>query len=93
MSLNRAEIENKIRSMMIERLNLSIAPNELTTDAALFGPESKLDLDSIDALEITLGMEEAFQFHIDEREIGKNQFRNLGTLVAFVEQKLAAKSE
>ena len=91
MSLSRNEIEEKIKTMMVERLNLTIKPAELTTEAPLFGPESKLDLDSIDALEITLGMEETFHFHIDEREIGKNQFRNLGTLVQFVEQKLATK--
>ena len=76
---------------MVERLHLTMDPESLPMEAPLFGPESSLELDSIDALEITLGMEESFRFHIDEREIGKNQFKSLATLADFVETKLAAK--
>lgn len=76
--------------MMIERLRLSVSAQDFSLEAPLFGPDSSFDLDSIDALEITLGMEETFHFHIDEKEIGKDQFRNLLSLAAFVEKKLSA---
>lgn len=82
------EIEAQLKAMMIERLRLSVAPGDFSREAPLFGPESSFDLDSIDALEITLGMEETFHFHIDEKEIGKEQFKNLASLCAFVQKKL-----
>ena len=88
--LTQKEIEERLKAMIIERLRLSIKPEDFALDATLFGPESSFDLDSIDALEITLGMEETFHFHIDEREIGKNQFKNLSTLAEFVQKKLSS---
>ena len=88
--MTQSEIEQRIKAMMIERLRLDTSVETFASDAALFGPDSPFDLDSIDALEITLGMEETFRFHIDEREIGKNQFRSVATLAEFVQKKLAA---
>ena len=83
------EVEIELKKMIIDRLRLSVPLEEFKSDTDLFGPNSAFDLDSIDALEITLGMEETFHFHIDEREIGKNQFKNVQTLSEFVLKKLS----
>ena len=58
----------EIREMLVERLDLPVNPSWLTDDQPLFG--RGLELDSVDALEIAVGVSSAFDASIndDDRE-------------------------
>ncbi len=62
------ELCAKIRTMLVERLDLPVDPEWLTDDQPLFG--RGLELDSVDALEITIGISSEFDASItdDDRE-------------------------
>jgi acyl carrier protein len=60
----------------------------LNEQSALLG--SIPELDSMAVVNLIGALEEHFGFVVDDDEIGANTFETVGTLTAFVEQKLAA---
>ena len=82
------EIQSKLKEMIVARLNLPLKPGEIVTEDALFGEASKTALDSIDALELVVGIEEVFGITIEDGEIVKEQFFSVKTLSEFVKKKI-----
>lgn len=78
------EAENKIKNMLIERLHLPIKPEDITSKAQIFGPgENSLALDSVDGLEIVVGLGNEFGVTVIEEE-GLAVFQNVQTLTDYV---------
>ena len=75
------EIAEKIKGMLVERLR--IPAEELEYDSALFGED--IGLDSIDSIEIIVGIENLFGVDISGAGATKEDFRSIETLTAFVE--------
>ena len=77
------EFVQKIKQLIIQRLKLmDMTPEMIETDAPLFG--EGLGLDSIDALELVLGLEKEFGVIIPDAEIGKKVFQSVKTIAQYV---------
>ncbi|GME33123.1 acyl carrier protein [Pantoea agglomerans] len=78
---------NDIKQMIIDTLNLEdLSPDEIETDAALFG--DGLGLDSIDALELGLAVKNRYSVALSaESETLRAHFFSVATLAAFVNQQ------
>ena len=73
----------KIKQLIIQRLKLEdMTPEMIETDAALFG--EGLGLDSIDALELVLGLEKEYGVIIPDAEVGKKVFQSVRTVAQYV---------
>ena len=73
-----------VRAVLIETLELSLSPEALTTDTALFGlPE----LDSFGVIALVSALEERFDITIDDDEFGAELFETVGSLTEFVDSK------
>ncbi|EDN70896.1 acyl-carrier protein [Beggiatoa sp. PS] len=84
--MNIEEIKPRLKEMIIERLSLDIAPDEIKDDAALFSHENDgLDLDSVEALEIVVGIEQNFDVTVEEGDY-KQEFYSINTLSQFVKK-------
>jgi acyl carrier protein len=70
--------------LIVETLALEdITASEIDTDALLFGDE--IDLDSIDALEIAMAMEEQYGVTLDDDpEVNQGIFLSVRTLAEFI---------
>lgn len=58
-----ANIEEMVKKMIVERLGLDISPEEIDDNEPIFGTNSEgkgLGLDSVDGLELVVGLNEAF---------------------------------
>jgi acyl carrier protein len=83
---NRAELEAELKGLIVEALALEdIAPAEIETGAPLF--VEGLGLDSIDALELAMALEERFGVKIGEDpEVNQRIFTSVASLASFVEE-------
>jgi len=79
------ELKQAVKAMIIQRLKLEgMTPEEIEDQAPLFG--EGLGLDSIDALELVLGVEQTFGVKIEDEAAGMKAFRNVDSLTAFIQE-------
>lgn len=76
-----------VREVLIDALELSQTPDELTVDTALFG--TLPELDSFGVVALVGALEDRFAITIDDDEFGAELFETVGTLTDFVDAKLA----
>lgn len=76
-----------VKSILADVLSLGDAANSLTEQSPLLG--SIPELDSMAVVNLIGALEEHFGFTIDDDEISASTFETLGSLTAFVEQKMA----
>jgi acyl carrier protein len=77
------ELIQDVKQLIVERLKLEeIAVEDIDTDAALFG--EGLGLDSIDALELVIGLEKEYGVSIPDAEVGKKVFQSVRTIAQYI---------
>jgi acyl carrier protein len=83
-----AQLRERIKKTIVDRLKLDIEPSEIGDADPLFG--DGLGLDSIDALELVLGMEQEFGVKIEDEEVGAQALASVDSLAQFVLAKQGA---
>lgn len=78
----------EVKRVIVECLNLEVRPEEIEDDAPLFG--EGLGLDSIDALEIALGLEKRFGIKVQPDKETKRYFFSVATLVELIRERLGS---
>lgn len=72
------DLKFRLKKMIIEECEReNIEPGEIRDDVELFSPESGLDLDSLDALQISMGLQTQF----DTRLPDSKDFRRIVTTI------------
>lgn len=70
--------------MLSTRLKLAKAVDGITDETPLFGPDG-LGLDSIDALELVLGLEKEFGVVVEDRETAVKVLASIRTIADFIQ--------
>ena len=84
------ELKKRVKELIVRQLKLEMDPATIADDAPLFGDaDGGLGLDSIDALELVLGVEKEFGIKVQDEEVGVTAFASVNALCAFVQQKAA----
>ena len=79
------ELKEELKMRLIEQLNLEgMTPADIADDTELFG--DSLGLDSIDALEIIVLVDNYYGLNVSDPELGKKIFRSVNTLAEFIEE-------
>ena len=68
-----------VRKLLVDNCMLRVAPSEIQPETLLFGPDS-LGLDSIDALQLTVGIEKTYGIAIKEPSVAREAFHSVKTL-------------
>lgn len=81
-------MQDQIKQLLVQRLKLEREASSIGDEEPLFGPEG-LGLDSIDALELVLGIEQEFGVTIDDQQVGSQVLSTVNNIVEFVAAKQA----
>lgn len=76
----RADLIRRVKHDLIERLSLPYRPDDLHEDVSLLG--SGLGLDSLDALEVVLGIEQEFGVRVEEGNV--SVLRSINAVVDYL---------
>jgi acyl carrier protein len=76
-------LRDAIKTMMVESLMLKVTKDEIRDDMPLFGPNG-LGLDSIDALELVVGLEKHFGVKVPNSEVAKTALATVNSLHDYV---------
>ncbi|MEK7289757.1 MAG: phosphopantetheine-binding protein [Planctomycetota bacterium] len=75
----------KLKELLITRLKLKVKEEGITADTPLFGANS-LGLDSIDVLELIVGIKKTFGVEILDREVAEKIFTTVGAIAQYIEE-------
>lgn len=83
---NSEELCKYLKKMIIDTLRLEeITAEEIKDDAPLF--KEGLGLDSIDALELVVAIENIFNVIIEDEDVGKRAFASVNALTTFIQEE------
>ena len=86
--MEREALKRKLKDLLIAGLRLQdVAPEGIADDQPIF--VEGLGLDSIDALELVVLIEEHFGVAIPDEEVGKQAFGSIDALADFISAELA----
>jgi len=87
-------LEKELVEMIAEVCNLiDPVPDTLSFDNPIFGPDSPLGLDSLDAVEIVVAVEKIYHVRIDALETSRRVFRSFRTLADFIRRHNGSKRQ
>jgi len=78
-------MEDRLKKMMVERLFMRVAPEEIEEDKSLI---DHYGVDSVSLLELVVGIEEEFGVQVDDDEFSVSNFETVANLAAFVRGKM-----
>ena len=82
-------LKERIKAMMVENLMLQVTAAEIGDDLPLFGPGG-LGLDSVDALQLVVGLDKNFGVKIPDPAAAKEILQSVNTIAEAVQKKKAA---
>lgn len=89
------EVREKVKNILIERLMLDIEPSEIKEDAYIFGYDENgdgLGLDSIDALEIVVGIRGEFGIVVGNEE-DKRFLKSVNSISEYIVKRLESEKQ
>lgn len=76
------DLLDRVKALIVRQLRLELDPRDIDPDAPLFG--EGLGLDSIDALELVVGLEQEFGIRIPDADVGKRVFASARAIASYV---------
>jgi acyl carrier protein len=73
-----------LRTLFITKLKLKMPPDDITEDTQIFGTDG-LGLDSIDILELIVGIKKEFGVDISDRKVAEKVFITVGSVIQYIE--------
>ncbi|KPV94985.1 acyl carrier protein [Pseudoalteromonas sp. P1-9] len=83
------ELKNKLKQLIVEECDKEdeIEWQEIEDDAPLFGNDSKVGLDSLDALQLALIIKQNFGIRVESSKESRKDLYSINTIVALIERE------
>jgi len=86
--MDRNELKLHLKQLLIDGLRLQdLRPDDIQDGAPIF--VEGLGLDSVDALELVVLVEEKFNIQIPDEDVGKRAFASIDALTEYVSEELS----
>jgi acyl carrier protein len=85
------DIKTQLKEMLISELKLvNVTPEQINNDSPLFGDNSTLGLDSLDAVELVVMIQKKFNIEISDRDTALKAFASINVLADFITKNRSA---
>ena len=84
---DETRVEDQLKAMIVERLFLTVAPDEIADDDMLM---EKFEIDSVRLFEIVIGLEEIFDISLEDDEFSIERFESVKAIADLVREKTSA---
>lgn len=81
-------LPERLRRLVLEATDKAEPPGGLGDDELLFGPDSRLDLDSLDALQLSMALQQAFGVRVPDSKETRRAFASIAHLAAHLVERL-----
>jgi acyl carrier protein len=85
--MSASDLESQLKTMLVERLGLRMQPGEIADEDDLI---QKWGLESVQLMEIVIGLEEDFGVELGDDEFSVEKFRSIARIAAVVREKQGA---
>jgi len=75
-----------VRKLLVDNCMLRVSPQEIQFETLLFGPDS-LGLDSIDALQLAVGIEKSYAIAVKDPAVAREAFHSVKTLQQWLDRQ------
>lgn len=82
--MDREALKLELKRLIVEECEKDLAPEEIADDAILIGGGGGLDLDSLDALQISLAIQQRYGKRIDGSRERRHVLTSVDTLADFL---------
>ncbi len=76
-----------IKTMIVEECDKDVSPDSIEDDELLFGGSSRLQLDSLDALQLSMALQHRFGIRLADSKGLRRAFATVETLDNFLQQQ------
>ena len=87
-----ANLRLALKQLIIEACDKDCAPASITDDELLFGPEAPLQLDSLDALQVSMAIKKQYGLRLPDSKETRRILSSVGNLAEHLETWLASKA-
>lgn len=78
----------ELKHLLLEACDKEEPPGGLADDEILFGPQSRLDLDSLDALQISMAIQKRYGVRMPDSKETRRALASLETLAAHLQTRI-----
>lgn len=85
---DKTALMNELRQMVVDVCEKDVAPASIGDDEPMFGPDTRLQLDSLDALQLSMALQKRFGLRITDSKETRRAFSSPAYLADFLLQRL-----
>ncbi|MGM0952518.1 MAG: acyl carrier protein [Pseudomonadota bacterium] len=82
--MNISELKAELKELIVEECDVDMDASDISDDEYLIGQDSRLNLDSLDALSISLEVKRRYKKHIDSGNETRMALTSVNTLAEFI---------
>ncbi len=87
-----AALRLELKALIVESCDKDCAPDSITDDEILFGPEAPLQLDSLDALQISMAIKKQYGLRLPDSKETRRILSNIANLADHLDAWLASRA-
>lgn len=85
------ELKYAIKCLIVESCDKDCAPDAITDDEILFGPEAPLALDSLDALQLSMALQKKYGLRLTDSKETRRVLSSVANLATHLDAFLATR--
>ncbi len=79
------KLKMELKKLIVEECDITIDPGNIDDEELLFGRDSRLGLDSIDALQISIAIQNKYNIIITDSKETRRVMRSINTFADFIQ--------